>query len=109
MFKTELSYDTPVWFSRVGAKFTDKRFYTYTNDASVPSYWIADLTAGYKQKSFAGLKDFSIQLNVQNLLNKQYISTIGSNGFQATDPNGTAQTILTGAPRQFFVSVSGKM
>jgi len=109
MFKTELSYDTPVWFSRVGAKFTDKRFYTYTNDASVPSYWIADLTAGYKQKSFAGLKDFSIQLNVQNLLNKQYISTIGSNGFQATDPNGTAQTILTGAPRQFFVSVSGKI
>ena len=109
MFKTELSYDTPVWFARSGAKYTDKRFYTYTNDASVPSYWIVDLSAGYKQKSMAGLKDVSIQLNVQNVMNKQYFSTIGSNGFQASDPTGTAQTLLTGAPRQFFISFSGKM
>jgi len=109
MFKTELSYDTPVWFARTGAKYTDKRFYTYTNDASVPSYWIVDLSTGYKQKSLAGLKDVSIQLNVQNLMNKQYYSTIGSNGFQASDPTGTAQTLLTGSPRQFFISFSGKM
>ena len=109
MFKTELSYDTPVWFARTGAKYTDKRFYTYTNDASVPSYWLVDLSAGYKQKAFAGLKDVSIQINVQNLMNKQYFSTIGSNGFQASDPTGTAQTLLTAAPRQFFISFSGKM
>jgi iron complex outermembrane receptor protein len=51
----------------------------------------------------------SIQLNVENLLNKQYFSTIGSNGFTTSDPTGTFQTLLTGAPRQFFVTISGKL
>jgi iron complex outermembrane receptor protein len=48
-------------------------------------------------------------LNVTNLFDKQYISTIGTNGFQASDPNGTAQTLLTGAPRQFFLTLNGKL
>ncbi|WP_423681242.1 TonB-dependent receptor [Undibacterium sp. WLHG33] len=109
MFKTELSYETPQWFGRVGGKYTDKRFYTYSNDASVPAYWVMNLSTGYKQKNLGGIKDFSIQLNVENLLNKQYFSTIGSNGFQTFDPTGTAQTLLTGAPRQLFVTVSGKI
>ena len=109
MFKTELSYETPQWFGRVGGKYTDKRFYTYSNDASVPAYWVMNLSTGYKQKNLGGIKDFSIQLNVENLLNKQYFSTIGSNGFQTFDPTGTAQTLLSGAPRQLFVTVSGKI
>lgn len=109
MFKTELSYETPQWFGRVGGKYTDKRFYTYSNDASVPAYWVMNLSTGYKQKNLGGIKDFSIQLNVENLLNKQYFSTIGSNGFQTFDPTGTAQTLLTGAPRQIFVTFSGKI
>ncbi|MCU6433249.1 TonB-dependent receptor [Undibacterium sp. Jales W-56] len=109
MLKTELSYEAGNWFSRIGGKFTDKRFYSYTNDAQVPSYVLANLSAGYKQKSFAGLKDFSVQVNVENLLNKQYFSTLGSNGFPKSDPTGTEQTLLTGSPRQFFVTVSGKL
>ena len=68
-----------------------------------------NLSTGYKQKNLGGIKDFSIQLNVENLLNKQYFSTIGSNGFQTFDPTGTAQTLLSGAPRQLFVTVSGKI
>jgi iron complex outermembrane receptor protein len=55
------------------------------------------------------LKDLSLQVNVTNLFDKQYISTIGSNGFQASDPTGTAQTLLTGAPRQLFVTLNGKL
>lgn len=109
MFKTEVSYENPVWFTRLGGKFTDKRFYTYTNDAQVPSYVIMNLSAGYKQKSFMGLKDFSVQVNVENLLDKQYFSTIGSNGFTTSDPTGTFQTLLTGAPRQLFVTISGRL
>ena len=40
-----------------------------------------------------------------NLTDKRYISTIGSGGFTASDPNGTAQTLLAGAPRQWFVTL----
>ena len=109
MFKTELSYENAEWFARVGGKFTDKRFYSYNNDASVPAFWVMSLSAGYKKKAFIGLKDFSVQLNFENLLNKQYYSTIGSNGFTKSDPKGTEQTLLTGSPRQMFITIGGKM
>ncbi|MBI3229221.1 MAG: hypothetical protein HYZ45_03265 [Burkholderiales bacterium] len=55
-----------------------------------------------------GLQEFSAQLNVTNLLNKRYFSTIGSNGFAASDPQGAFATMLEGAPRQVFMTVSGK-
>jgi iron complex outermembrane receptor protein len=109
MFKTEVSYENTNWFTRVGAKFTDKRYYTYVNDAQVPAYWLMNLSAGYKKKSFIGLKDFSVQVNLENLLDKQYFSTVGSNGFTKSDPTGTFQSLLTGAPRQVFLTFSGRM
>jgi iron complex outermembrane receptor protein len=109
LFNTELSYEGGPWFARVGGKYTGKRYYTYLNDAGVPSFWLANLSAGYKMKSLGWMKELSLQVNVTNLFDKQYISSIGTNGFQASDPNGTAQTLLTGAPRQVFVTLSGKL
>ncbi|EGF30088.1 TonB-dependent receptor [Oxalobacteraceae bacterium IMCC9480] len=109
MFNTELSYENEHWFARTNAKFTDKRYYTYLNDASVPNFWLMNLSAGYKLKSVGGLKDVTIQFNVDNLLNKDYFSTIGSNGFSNSDPKGTSQTLLVGAPRQMFLTIGGKI
>jgi iron complex outermembrane recepter protein len=109
MFNTELTYENATWFTRLGGKFTDKRYYTYTNDASVPSFWTSTLSAGYKFKNVGAFKDVSVQLNVSNLFDKQYFSTIGTNGFAASDPNGTLATLLAGAPRQVFLTVSGKL
>jgi iron complex outermembrane receptor protein len=109
MFNTELAYDANGFFSRLGAKFTDKRYYTYLNDNSVPSYWIANLSAGYKFRSVGMLKDVSVQLNVTNLFDKSYFSTVGSNGFSTSDPAGTSMTLLSGAPRQGFITLSGKL
>lgn len=54
------------------------------------------------------IKSLRVGLNVYNLLDKRYIATLGSNGFRDTDPQGTFQTLLTGAPRQWFVSVDAK-
>lgn len=108
MFNTELGYDDGVWFGRVGSKYTDKRYYTYLNDGQVPAFWLWNLGAGYKQKSLAGLRDFTAQVNVTNLLDKKYYSTIGSNGFVTSDPTGLFATLLEGAPRQIFVTVSAK-
>jgi iron complex outermembrane receptor protein len=109
MFSTEVSFENESWFTRVGGKYTDKRYYTYLNDGQVPGYWLMNLSAGYKQKSFAGLKDVSIQFNVNNLSDKRYFSTVGSNGFVTSDPSGTFPTLLRGAPRQFFVTISGRI
>ena len=96
-------------FARVGGKYTAKRYYTYLNDGGVPSFWLANLSAGYKLKNLGFVKDLSLQVNVTNLFDKQYISSIGTNGFQASDPKGTAQTLLTGAPRQLFITLNGKL
>ncbi len=109
LFNTEASYDNAGWFARLGAKYTGKRYYTYLNDGGVPSFWLANLSAGYKLKSVGMLKDLTLQANVTNLFDKQYISSIGTNGFQASDTTGTAQTLLTGAPRQVFISLNGKL
>ena len=109
LFSTEASYDNGAWFARLGGKYTGKRYYTYTNDASVDAFWLGSLAAGYKLKSLGFMKDLSLQVNVSNLFDKEYISTVGTNGFQARDPNGTAQTLLTGAPRQVFLTLSGKL
>jgi iron complex outermembrane receptor protein len=109
LFNTEVSYEGGAWFARLGGKYTGKRYYTYLNDNGVPSFWLANLSGGYKLKSLGWAKELSLQVNVTNLFDKQYISTIGTNGFQASDPNGTAQTLLTGAPRQVFLSLNGKL
>ncbi len=109
MFSTELSYENSVWFTRVGGKYTGQRYYSYLNDAGVPSYWIGTLSAGYKLGAIGPMKDLSLQLNVSNLFNKQYFSTVGTNGFVTSDRQGTFATLLNGAPRQAFLTVTGKL
>jgi iron complex outermembrane receptor protein len=108
-FNTEITYENPVWYVRVGDKYTDKRYYTYTNDNSVPSYWLGSLSAGYKLGSVSMFKDLSLQFNISNLFDKQYFATVGSNGFVKSDPTGTFMTLLPGSPRQFFLTLSGKL
>jgi iron complex outermembrane receptor protein len=55
------------------------------------------------------LKDLTLQLTVSKLFDKTYLSTIGSNGFVASDPAGLFATMLTGAPRQVFLTLNGKL
>lgn len=102
LLKTELGYDNGALFGSLGVNFTGKRYYTYTNiGGEVPSSTVSDLTVGYRFETIGT----TVQLNVTNLTDEQYISTIGSNGFVNSDPTGTTQTILPGAPRQVFLNV----
>lgn len=116
MLTTELGYEQGNWYGRANGKYTDKRYYTYTNDQSVPAYWVFNLAAGYKEKKMGMLHDLDFQFNVVNLFNKRYFSTVGTNGFAASDPtasNASAipnlPTVLVGAPRQVFFTVSAKL
>jgi len=108
MIKSILSYDDSHVFGSFGGDFMSTRYYSYTNDASVPSRVLFNASAGYRFAPAWILKQSSIQVNVANLTNRRYISTLGSNGFVNSDPNGTAQTLLTGAPRAFTVTFAGK-
>ncbi|MES2300163.1 MAG: TonB-dependent receptor [Pseudomonadota bacterium] len=110
MFNTELSYESGPWFGRANVKYTDQRYFTYTNDGVVPAYTVANLAAGYKLGNLSIFKNVTLQVNVTNLMDKQYFSTVGSNGFSASDPDGSGNpTLQTGSPRQIFFSISAKI
>ncbi|CAN5456229.1 TonB-dependent receptor [soil metagenome] len=102
LFNLELAYDQDGFYAKLGARYTSKRYFTYTNDQSVPSYTLADLTAGYRFQGEGFAKGLEIQANVTNLFDKKYVATLGSNGFGYAGDN---QTLLPGAPRQGFVTV----
>lgn len=97
----EIAYDDTSIFARIGASYTSKRFYSFENDVSVPDFVIFDASVGYRFSAGA-LKGFTIQANATNLFDKKYVSTIGTNGFAN---RGDSQTLLAGAPQQFFVTV----
>ena len=99
--KAEIGYDRDAFFGRVGIDYLSKRYFTYTNDQSVPGRVLVDATIGYRF-AFAGLRKAEIQLNASNLFDKKYISTIGSNGF---GNKGDNQTLLAGAPTQVMASL----
>ena len=109
LFNTELSFEQAGWFARLDAKYTGTRYYTYLNDSPVPSYWVANVSAGYKLGNAGPFRDATIQLNVANLFDRKYFATIGTNGFASADPAGTFATMLAGSPRAAFLSLSGKL
>ncbi len=108
MFSSDIGYESNGWFSNLNGKYTGQRYYTYLNDNKVDAYWLFNASAGYKQKNVGGIKELSAQLSITNLANTKYFSTIGSNGFIASDTQGAFATLLEGAPRQFFATLSGK-
>jgi iron complex outermembrane receptor protein len=106
--KLDFGYDDGRLFARLGASYVDERYYTFTNDASVDSYTLLDASGGWRFGDLGVVKQLALQVNVTNLADEEYVSTIGSNGFTNTDPNGTGQTLLAGAPRQYFLTLSGR-
>lgn len=105
MLKGHLGYDDGTVFGTFEGTFMSRRYYTYTNDNSVPDQTIFNLTAGYRIHADSFIDGFEIQGNITNLFDRKYISAIGTNGFVATDPDGTTQTMMVGAPRQFFITL----
>jgi len=106
LFKAELVYDDDALFAKIGVAYMGKRFYTYLNNGQVPSRALVELSVGYRFSGSPWIEGLVVQANVNNLTNKKYVSTIGSNGFVNSDPGGLFQTLLAGSPRQFFVTVS---
>lgn len=100
LLKGELTYDYAGFNARIGANYMSKRYFTYTNDQSVEGRVVVDATIGYKFD--LGGHALEIQGNATNLFDKKYVATIGTNGFGNSGDN---QTLMVGAPQQFFVTL----
>src|SRR4030065_2487224 len=101
MLKTELAYNDNGWFAKLGGGYQSERFYTYRNDASAPGYTLWNLGAGYRMKNVGMLEELALQVNVTNLLDKEYIATVGTNGY-AYDATGDAAAPQDAEPRRVF-------
>jgi len=100
---SELAFDNKQWFAKAGGKYTGERYYTFINDGRVGAYTVWDASAGWRHKGL------TVQVHANNLFNKRYFGTIGSNQFTTSDPRGSFATMLTGAPRELFITISGKL
>lgn len=100
MLKGEVTWADQGFNARIGANYMSKRYFTYTNDQFVDGRVVVDATLGYKF-DLAGRK-LEVQANATNLFDKKYVSTIGTNGFGNSGDN---QTLMVGAPQQFFLTL----
>jgi iron complex outermembrane receptor protein len=64
---------------------------------------VSDASLRYDFGRVGALRGLEAQLNLTNLFDQRYVATMGSNGYTASGDN---QTLLTGAPRQVFLTVS---
>jgi iron complex outermembrane receptor protein len=103
--KAQISYHRGGFYGDLSMTYMGKRYFTYTNSQSVPSYKTFDLTVGYDLTDIPKLQDVRFQFNVTNLFNEIYISTIGTTGFPLVNDSDTLQV---GAPRAFFGTISAK-
>lgn len=115
MYKTRLAYTWHDVTASVDAQYMGRRSYDYVGDYKIPGYWVSNFGLFYTLYHIRprGLPSMEIHklvisFNIYNLANKAYISTMGQNGFTMDNRDGAAmnnQSVLIGAPRQFFGSV----
>ncbi len=109
LFNSELALEVDRGFAKVHYKYTDERYYTYLNEGSVNGFSMVNMSVGYRLGDLGFIKELTAQIDVMNVLDETYISTVGSGGFVNADPDGTAQTLLPGAPRQWFFSLKASL
>lgn len=102
LLKADLGYDNGSLYGKLSIAYTGERFFSYDNLAKVDAYTLVDLTAGYRLGGNPMLEGAELQLNITNLMDEEYVSTIGTNGF-GTGSDG--QTLMVGAPRQVFATI----
>ncbi|GAA0719522.1 TonB-dependent receptor [Dokdonella soli] len=105
MFASDVSYRYGDFRANLGTKYTGARYYTYVNDQRIPGFWLWNAGLSWEPRNVGWTKNLKVSLAISNLLNKKYIATIDSNGFTSSDPAGTFDTLLVGAPRQAFLTV----
>jgi iron complex outermembrane receptor protein len=100
LYKNELSYGKKGFDAHIGSDFMSKRYFTYTDDNSVDGRFQADFGTSYHVDEIGPFEQLKLQFNLYNLANAKYYSTIGTNGFVASDPTSVNNnTLQPAAPR----------
>jgi iron complex outermembrane receptor protein len=106
LYKTQLAYHNKGLFSQIGADYMSKRYYSYDNTGSVDGRFLSDFAAGYQRDQAGIFQNVKMQINIYNLFDNKYYSTIDSNGTPVSDATGVWDTLQVGAPRTFVGTLS---
>nr|WP_255550746.1 TonB-dependent receptor [Granulicella sp. dw_53] len=109
LYKNELTYTKKEFSAHISSDYMSKRYFTYTNDNSVDGRFLADFGTSYTRQELGPLSELKLQFNIYNLAGAQYYSSIGTNGFIASDPTSVGNnTLQVGSPRAFTGTFSVK-
>jgi len=104
-----LSYNAGTWYGNLDAKFTGKSFSTLVNDESIDAHTVVNATLGYRFANTAFFKKPSIQMNVSNLFDTEYVRINSPSGSsfttRALGAGGSAPSYYVSAPRFFSVTL----
>jgi iron complex outermembrane receptor protein len=102
LWKNALSYSNSGFDAHIGSDYMSKRYFTYTDDNSVDGRFLAEAGVSYHKDEVGIFDQLKLQFNIYNLADAKYYSTIGTNGFIASDPTSVSNnTLQVGAPRAF--------
>lgn len=101
----QIAYDDDRLWGQLAAHYRSRRYYTFTNDQSVPGAATLDLAAGYRLTGTRAAPGVELLVNATNLLNHRYYASLGTSGFVNSDPNGTYTTLQVAPPRQVYATL----
>jgi iron complex outermembrane receptor protein len=96
-------YENGPWFAEVTGKYVGSQFSTFMNDQRMPAYKTADLALGYRLPDYKVLSDSVIRLNLTNLGNKSYISSVASVTTNAVLTHGVNGTAIVGGTPLYYI------
>lgn len=99
------SYNYKDWNSQFNVTYMGHRYLSFNNDESEPGYWLTNFSIDRKIPLKGFVQSLDVSFNVYNVLNAKYISVTGENG---NPLSGDLQSLLIGAPRQFFGGIKAE-
>ena len=108
MGTVDANYKNGAYSVEFVGKYVGKRYASRDNTEAVPGYPIADFHMGYSSRKKLGiLNDITVSFNVNNLLDRSYLSTI--NGSNQGLNHGGGATYYVGTPRNISIMLSATL
>ena len=99
-----VSYTDGSWYGNLDTKFTGMNYSTLVNDETVAGTALVNATLGYRFGDVAILKKPTLQLNILNLFDRNYVRINSGSGSSFTQTAANTPFYYIGSPR--FVSVT---
>lgn len=98
-----MRYDDGTFFGNFALRYVDTQYTTFMNDQSLHSYVTSNMTLGYRMQKLGPAKHPTIQLNLVNLGDNNYLSGASSATGNAKATKGVYGSTIKGASPVYVV------